>query len=232
MAGLADVRQLAAGVTFTCALGGPEGPWCWGAHDAGALGVGHVDPGPCEAMGVAFTCTALPAAVDVDPALTHLVAGYYHVCGLSVAGEVLCWGDQEERQLGDVADPERCVWAPPASDPRPRSRTPRAVDTGGRLFRTLRAGGFHTCGLTEAGEAFCWGANTFGQLGLAPGGSPGTPAAVEGGLRWADLALGQVHTCGITADGDAYCWGDGAWHQLGSGDEQASRPAKVLPPTG
>ncbi|NIP58513.1 MAG: hypothetical protein GWM92_09495 [Gemmatimonadetes bacterium] len=228
--GLTDVRQLALGVTFSCALGGPEGPWCWGAHDAGALGLGGLDPGPCEAMATGFTCVPVPAAVDIEPTLSHLVAGYYHVCGLTGDGGLLCWGDQEERQLGEVESPDRCVWAPPSNAERACSRIPRTVDTRGNHFVSLRAGGFHTCGLTDSGEAFCWGSNVFGQLGLVPGGSSLGPSAVEGGLRWRDLALGQVHTCGITVEGGAYCWGDGSWRQLGSGDEQASRPVQVLPP--
>lgn len=225
-----EIRRIATGVTFTCALGGPEGPWCWGAHDAGALGVGDLDPGPCEAMGTGYPCVPVPAAVDIEPTLIDLVAGYYHVCGLTGDGGVLCWGDQEQGQLGDVADSDTCVWAPPSESERACGRTPRSLDTGGIVFRSLRAGGFHTCGLTEERQAYCWGANTFGQLGVVPDASSDAPAAVDGELRWRDLALGQVHTCGVTPEGNAYCWGDGAWHQLGAGEEHASRPVEVLPP--
>jgi len=36
---------------------------------------------------------------------------------------------------------------------------------GGHSFVSLRAFGSHDCGLTSAGETFCWGYNLDGQLG-------------------------------------------------------------------
>src|SRR2546429_218575 len=34
-----------------------------------------------------------------------------------------------------------------------------------RAFTAVSAGGAHSCGVTSTGAAFCWGANTYGQLG-------------------------------------------------------------------
>ncbi|HEY6224366.1 MAG TPA: RCC1 domain-containing protein, partial [Gemmatimonadales bacterium] len=67
----------------------------------------------------------------------------------------------------------------------------------------LAAGGSHTCELTSAGAAFCWG--VWGQLGTDGTATPTTPVAVSGGLRFSALATGGSHTCALTGAGAAYC---------------------------
>ncbi|HMA42152.1 MAG TPA: hypothetical protein VKP10_18960 [Gemmatimonadales bacterium] len=45
-------------------------------------------------------------------------------------------------------------------------------------FGDLAAGGFHTCGITSTGAAFCWGFNDYGQLGRGTFGYSTVPVAV------------------------------------------------------
>ena len=51
---------------------------------------------------------------------------------------------------------------------------------GGLTFSQLSAGGFHTCGRTPAGVAYCWGRGFAGQLGNGGATSSLTPVAVAG----------------------------------------------------
>jgi uncharacterized protein YjdB len=84
--------------------------------------------------------------------------------------------------------------------------------------RTSNIAGGPTCALTQAGEAFCWGSNTSGQLGDGTTTSrPDTPGRVAGGLRFSAITLGDVHACALSSAGSAYCWGSNASGQLGDG---------------
>lgn len=93
---------------------------------------------------------------------------------------------------------------------------PRSVSDGIR-FASITAGGGHTCGLTAAGQAYCWGRNGVGQLGDSSTTDRPTPVLVWGGIVFRQLAAGARHTCGLTTDDEAYCWGDNSHGQLGNG---------------
>lgn len=84
-------------------------------------------------------------------------------------------------------------------------------------FTTLAAGNGHTCGLSGAGRAFCWGANNGGQLGDGTTTSRTTPVAVQGGLTFMALTAWGARTCGLTSAGAAYCWGNNESGNLGDG---------------
>ena len=101
-------------------------------------------------------------------------------------------------------------------------------------FRQVSVGGFpggsdyHACGVTTDDRAYCWGLNTWGQLGIGSVyegpedcGNPCStrPVAVVGGLRWRHVRAGDRFTCGVTTDYRAYCWGRNIEGQLGSPTE-------------
>ena len=94
-------------------------------------------------------------------------------------------------------------------------------------FVRLGAGeaAWHTCGVTAAGDAFCWGDNISGGLGNATFTDSGTtrsglsfPTQV-GGLELATTVGGGAgFTCGVGGSpARAFCWGAGDEYKLGSG---------------
>ena len=87
---------------------------------------------------------------------------------------------------------------------------------------TLSAGEDHTCMLKSNGKAYCWGANSVGQLGNGSTESSMVPVAVSGNLRLTSISAGWDHTCGITVDNEAYCWGRGRYGRLGNGSADNS----------
>jgi alpha-tubulin suppressor-like RCC1 family protein len=86
-----------------------------------------------------------------------------------------------------------------------------------RHYSDVTTGGYHTCALTEDGEAFCWGRNADGQLGTGDTQDQFRPTPVATTLRFKQITAGASHTCAIATDDRAYCWGWNAFYQGGNG---------------
>lgn len=99
-------------------------------------------------------------------------------------------------------------------------------------FASVSSASAHSCALTTAGKAYCWGSNEHGQLGtrqpsdrcerLVTVGMKGTietfrtayrcsllPLAVDTEQRFASVSVGDSRSCAVTAAGAAHCWGGG-----------------------
>ncbi|MFY9227989.1 MAG: prepilin-type N-terminal cleavage/methylation domain-containing protein [Candidatus Microsaccharimonas sp.] len=89
-------------------------------------------------------------------------------------------------------------------------------------WSTLVAGSGHNCAISRGNTAYCWGDNTYGQLGNGTTTDSSVPVAVStagvlSGKTIKSLRLGYRHTCAIASDDKAYCWGYGTRGQLGNG---------------
>jgi alpha-tubulin suppressor-like RCC1 family protein len=93
--------------------------------------------------------------------------------------------------------------------------------TGGRTLIAISTGGTHSCALAADGTAYCWGNNTWGQLGDSSTVSRVAPARVRNAPPFASLAAGTDHTCGLTAAAIAFCWGRNESGELGLGSEDS-----------
>jgi alpha-tubulin suppressor-like RCC1 family protein len=219
---------VAGGLAFTtlgasnyhaCGLTTSGAAYCWGDNATGELGIGvtaapdSCAPGPCSRT---------PVAVAGGLTFTALNVGTQHTCGRATDGRWYCWGLNNYGQLGTGATgPESCASGVPCSS------TPVAVSTGLNLTAVF-AGRRHSCGVTSAGAAYCWGENVDGQLGDGTTTNSLTPVAVAGGLRFASLSPYLIHTCGLTTGGVAFCWGSNSKGQLGDGTSTGSTvPVRV-----
>ena len=95
----------------------------------------------------------------------------------------------------------------------------------------LTAGAGHTCALMSGGAAYCWGDNSYGQLGDGSKRFSAIPVAVTGGLSFSAIVAGSYHTCGLTSSGAVYCWGANDYGELGDGST-TSRQAPVAVSSG
>jgi len=107
--------------------------------------------------------------------------------------------------------------APDASN-SPQSVAVTLTVTAALVFTSITTGDYHSCAITAAGAAWCWGRDEYGQLGDNSVATRRTsPVAVAGGLAFTAVAAGDFHTCGLTTNGAAYCWGLNDRGQLGDG---------------
>lgn len=89
-------------------------------------------------------------------------------------------------------------------------------------WTSLSSGSAHTCGI-RLGRIYCWGSDTFGQLGDGTaGGNRAVPAPIASGATdWTSVSAGNLHTCATRA-GRISCWGFDGTGQLGDGSAAAS----------
>lgn len=199
---MAMAAKLAAGGSHTCVIADDGNTYCWGSNTYRQLGDGtQIDrDGPVRVT-----------ALSVQP--TAIAAGWNHNCVITSASGAQCWGLNQFGQLGNGNMNETDV----AVDVIGLSSGVAAI-TGGRR---------HGCAVTQSGEAKCWGANDYGQLGTGDTTASSIPVTVSGldnGV--VAIAGGDFSTCAILSGGALKCWGRNESGQLGIGTEM-----DVLVPT-
>jgi len=184
--GLPDAVDVACGDTHCCAVRHTGRVVCWGDNEWGQLGVEEVSPTLCFDV----PCSTVPLRVDGLSDAARVVAGRAHSCALTADGRVVCWGDNDEGQVGAptpgvVAFASEVVGLPP-DDP--------AVD--------VAAAGDTSCAVLRSGAVFCWGARL---SPLLDGGSDPRPLPdVHNAMQ---VALSSVGLCARLGSGAVQCVG-------------------------
>ena len=154
---------------------------------------------------------------------TQVAAGFEHTCALATDGKAWCWGSNEYGQLGVLT-------ATACSEVGTCARRPLQV-SGGLTFVSIAAGATHSCGLTAAGAAWCWGGgDEGGNAGFLGNGTllkSFAPVRVLSDSVFRQISIGLHNTCALTTVGQAWCWGRNTRGELGD-SSQAPRVSPVL----
>lgn len=153
---------IAVGDDFGCYTDDHYDLYCWGSNAYGqitAKGTGVLQT--CKFMnGMSFECSFSPRKLtrptlgSTTLAFVRAAAGSDWLCSsvYPVGNAVICWGRNNNGQLGDGQTTDRATPAP---------------ITGGFGALDVSAGS-HSCLVTDGSTAYriyCWGANAAGQLG-------------------------------------------------------------------
>ena len=185
-------RQLSVGTGTTCGITASNLAYCWGWNASGQRGADVSDG-------------MTPNLISGEHVFQTVSVYRDHACGVTIEADGYCWGSNAFGQLGNA-------------EVSASSSTPQLIP-GGLKFTSVTPGLQFTCGLTTAGEAYCWGDNTPGSLGDGTTLSRSTPAPVIGGHRFTEVQSGRQFTCGLTVEGRVYCWGANVFGELGNGEQ-------------
>ncbi|HTL11025.1 MAG TPA: hypothetical protein VL588_00975, partial [Bdellovibrionota bacterium] len=202
---------LDSGTRHSCGIAKGNLLRCWGNNDWGQLGSNHL--------------TAIKNQLPFKA--TWVSAGEFSTCAVSMDGKVLCWGKDERFQLGlekrPTSGPCKKMWC---------SNKPQTVALGKAPAEQVSLGKAHACALDTEGQVWCWGENTFGELGS----EKGAPCPKEAGLALrcepkaqkveglpgpaVQVTVGGHFTCALTREGQIWCWGVNFLGQLGANTTQ------------
>jgi alpha-tubulin suppressor-like RCC1 family protein len=183
---LSGANSVSVGSANACAVVDHRDALCWGDNSEGALGSGS-DVGLEICGSHATACAARPQRAAVPGRVTQISAGDEVACAVNHAGSAYCWGAAASGALGvGSAGVENCVGNGDTGDV-PCVRTPTPVAGVGPVS-AVAAGYGSSCALGTGGNAYCWGENDTGQLGVGGNGGPRRCPTAAGDLVCANTA--------------------------------------------
>lgn len=144
--------------------------------------------------------------------VVQIDAGHGFTCAVLASGNLRCWGENDEGQLGyghkkNIGDDEKPYQA-------------GNIDVGGKV-KQVATGEKHICVLLEGGYVRCWGENQHGQLGyghtkwIGDDEKPSSADYLDLGGKVIQITAGWYHNCALLESGDVKCWGWNNRGQLG-----------------
>jgi alpha-tubulin suppressor-like RCC1 family protein/endonuclease/exonuclease/phosphatase family metal-dependent hydrolase len=181
--------------------------WCWGLNNFAQLGINTSSP------------RTKPVQVGSGLVWKQVATSWFNTCAIDSTEALYCWG-QNLRGAAGVGKASRVV------------PTPRLVGATTDRWVDVSSGGWHTCAVRGDGSMWCWGQNSFGQVGTGKEGNQAAPAQVGTATNWRSVSTSWGHTCGVTTNGELWCWGLNKDGQIGVGTrDDAWAPQRVAPGT-
>ncbi len=240
---LTGIASVSVGHGFACALSGGGAVSCWG--DDTYLELGDDDDSPRGYVDGASLYAG--RVIGLGGGATAVSAGDRSACALTGDG-ILCWGDDNDGELGDGQSLaiETCGPANGPCSPWPIPLL--TIDTSTVGFdsfsqplndgtnvaavgdiASVAVGAGFACAVTAGGTVQCWGNDTSGQLGPGvAGGNSLVPVKVPGLGGVQAVAVGDEFTCALDSMGAVSCWGDNSYDELGNAVVGPFNPTPVV----
>ena len=231
------VRQIAMKNLHVCVVTTDDRVKCWGDNSFGQLGLGDTNHRGTSAsqMGDNLPYVELGVQFTVE----EIVCGAHHTCALLDTGDIKCFGNNDQGQLGYQDTEHRGDGPNEMGNNLPIVQlgtgvTALQVDAAGSVLcgdvnGTITCFAQHTCAVVTGFQVKCWGDNENGQLGLEDTTLRGDlPNTMGDNLPTVDLGFGEeVDEVSIDASlscarsrlqGTVKCWGFNFRGALGQGD--------------
>lgn len=182
----------------------PDGTtWAWGRGNNGEIGDNTV------------VSKSSPVSVVGAHSFIIVATTGVQVIALKAAGSPWGWGSNTNGAIGDNTVTNR---SSPVSS------------VGAHSFTQIGAGNTHNGGFkSNNGTVWCWGQNTFGQLGDNSTASRSSPVSVVGAHSFVHISIGAYQNFGLKSDGSAWGWGINTSFELGDGTViNKSSPVSVV----
>eukprot|EP01083_Nonionella_stella_P086007 238685_1 len=183
-----------AGWSHNCALSTANKMKCFGRNNYGQLGYGDTNHRGDEANQMGDTLLEIDLGTSFIP--MQIVAGMYRTCALSTGHKVKCWGYNSHGQLGYGDTNNRGDGANEMSD------SLLEIDFGTNFIpMQISAGLEHTCALSTANKAKCFGRNNYGQLGYGDTNNRGDDLfEIDLGTSFIPMQIvaGMYRTCALS----------------------------------
>jgi alpha-tubulin suppressor-like RCC1 family protein len=169
---LGDIVSIAGSGLAACAVNSSGNVWCWGFNSDGQLGNGTSSITAVNSLPVQVLDTAGTGPLS---GIVKVVSESNTFCGLTSTAGVYCWGSDAFGGLGaGTAGAEAPVGLPVAV------LNPAGTAPLGNIA-TISGGEYDVCAVALTGDVFCWGDNTYGELGInTTGGFSDLPVQVLG----------------------------------------------------
>ncbi|KAH9257349.1 hypothetical protein BASA81_004506 [Batrachochytrium salamandrivorans] len=187
------VTKVFTGVQNSCALVQDGMVKCWGFNGWGALGDGtHVD-----------SLKPMQIAKYLKVKISDVSIGYAHICLLTLSGKVYCSGHNAYGQLGDGTNWEKSTFA-------------QVIISANTVLVSVSLGEYHTCVVTVKGLVYCFGRNSYGQLGDGTKVDSNLPVLVYGLSQVKSVWASLYNTFALTKNGTALGFGYNIYGSLGN----------------
>ena len=198
-----NIQYMSLGESHTCSINNMGIINCWGANAYGQIGTGNASGSYID-----------PTPVESSLTWKFVSSGYTNTCAIEFStNERYCWGNNGYGRLGNgssggtVTNPEKF---------------------NNSKWRIITLGEQHGCGIKDNLSLWCWGRNSFKQMGIPDLTNDEVTAPVlVSDDKWSYVDASGYHTCAIKMDGSLWCWGRNNSKQCATSGDTVPEPVKV-----